>query len=236
MKGILRHIPNTLTLANLFCGCLAIVMVFSNSLVSAGFLILLAAVFDFLDGAAARLLKAYSPLGKELDSLADMVSFGVAPATIAFSIMLGQYTRMPFPSWAFIAFVMALFSALRLAKFNINTEQVDHFIGMPTPANALFWATLPMLIIDFQERFSGASWVNDLFHPLVIGGLCIWLAILLIVPWPMLSLKFKNFGFKQNWSRYLLLWIVLGLYFCIGIAAIPIGVLLVYPILSLLKR
>jgi CDP-diacylglycerol--serine O-phosphatidyltransferase len=227
----MKHIPNTITLANLLCGCLAIVAVFSGQLTTAGFLIFLAAIFDFLDGFAARLLKAYSDIGKELDSLADVVSFGVAPAMIAFQIILAQPTKMLFPQMPYIAFAMVLFSALRLAKFNIDTKQTENFIGMPTPANALFWASLPLVVNDLHTRFSPET-VKMLFHPSIIAVLCVIFATLLVAPIPMLSFKFKSTTFKPNWQRFVLIWLILGLYFIVGISAIPIGIL-VYPLLSL---
>jgi CDP-diacylglycerol--serine O-phosphatidyltransferase len=227
----MKHIPNIITLANLLCGCLSIVAVFSGQLTTAGFLIFLAAIFDFLDGFAARLLKAYSDIGKELDSLADMVSFGVAPAMIAFQIILAQQSKMLFPQMPYIAFAMVLFSALRLAKFNIDIRQTENFIGMPTPANALFWASLPLVVNDLQTKFSPET-VKMLFHPNIIAVLCVIFATLLVVPIPMLSFKFKSTAFKPNWQRFVLVWLVLGLYFVVGISAIPIGIL-VYPLLSL---
>ncbi len=230
----MKHLPNTITLANLLCGCLSIVAVFSGQLVTAGFLIFLSAIFDFLDGFAARLLKAYSNIGKELDSLADMVSFGVAPAMIAFQIILAQPSKMWFPQMPYIAFAMVLFSALRLAKFNIDTRQTEHFIGMPTPANAMFWASLPLVVNDLYTKFSPET-VKMVFHPAIVAVLCVIFAALLVLPIPMLSFKFKTTAFKPNWQRFVLIWLVLGLYFVIGISAIPVGIL-VYPLLSLTLR
>lgn len=228
----LKHIPNTLTLLNLFCGCLSIVAVFSGQLPTAGFLIFIAAIFDFCDGFAARLLNAYSAIGKELDSLADVVSFGVAPAMIAFRYIFAQSAKLPFEELSYLAFVMVLFSALRLAKFNIDTRQTEHFIGMPTPANALFWASLPLTLTDLNKKLLGhlAEW---LFHPWVLLGLCVLFAALLVLPIPMLSFKFKTTAFKPNWQRFVLIWLVLGLYFVIGISAIPVGIL-IYPLFSVL--
>jgi CDP-diacylglycerol--serine O-phosphatidyltransferase len=230
----MKYIPNTITLANLFCGCLSIVATFSGQITTAGFLIFLAAVFDFLDGFAARQLKAYSELGKQLDSLADIVSFGVAPAVIAFRIMFVHQAELLFANLPYIAFVMVLFSALRLAKFNIDTRQTEHFIGMPTPANALFWASLPLVLRDLLEKnLSNVEAI--LFHPVVIAILCVLFSALLVLPIPMLSFKFKTTAFKPNWQRFTLIWLILGLYFIIGVSAIPIGIL-VYPLLSLTIR
>ena len=230
----MKHIPNLFTFANLFCGCLSIVATFGGQLVLAGFLIFLAAVFDFLDGFSARWLKAYSDLGKQLDSLADVVSFGVAPAVIAFRIMFAHQAALPFPQFPYIAFVIVLLSALRLAKYNIDTRQTDHFWGMPTPANAMFWASLPLVLREFHEK----ELVNleaVFFHPIAVGVFCVVLATLLVLPIPMFSFKFKTLGFKPNWQRFVLIWFVLGMYFVVGISAIPLGIL-VYPLLSLTLR
>ena len=230
----MKHIPNLITLANLFCGCLSIVATFNGQITLAGFLIFLAAIFDFLDGFSARILNAYSAIGKELDSLADVVSFGVAPAMIAFNIIVFRQTELPFEALSYIAFVMVLFSALRLAKFNIDTKQTEHFVGMPTPANAMFWASLPLVFRDLYEKELFNLQIA-IFNPYVIIGFCILFAALLVLPIPMLSFKFKTTDFKPNWQRFVLIWFVLGLYFIIGVSAIPIGIL-VYPLLSLTIR
>ena len=230
----MKHIPNTITLANLFCGCLSIVATFSGNIGAAGLLIFLAAIFDFLDGFSARLLNAYSELGKQLDSLADIVSFGVAPAMIAFRIMFARQADLPFDWLVYTAFVMVLFSALRLAKFNIDTRQTEHFIGMPTPANAMFWASLPLVLRDFTVKELTQLEVI-MFHPLMIAGFCVLLAILLVLPIPMLSFKFKSIDFKSNWQQMVFIWIVLILYFIIGVSAIPLGILM-YPLLAFTIR
>ena len=144
---ITKHIPNTLTCLNLFSGCLAIIAAYNADFTMASVFIVAGAIFDFFDGMSARMLKAYSPLGKELDSLADMVTFGVAPAMMIFTILRGitncgcmsEFISEYIP---YLAFVIAAFSALRLAKFNIDERQTSSFIGMPTPANALFLVIL----------------------------------------------------------------------------------------------
>ena len=142
--NIRKHIPNTITCLSLVSGCIATVMALQDNYLWAAIWIIIAAVFDFLDGFAARLLKAYSPMGKELDSLSDMVSFGVAPGMIVFS-MLGQ-ASLPLGEIGryipYLAFVIPAFSGLRLAKFNIDERQTTSFIGMPVPAHALFWASV----------------------------------------------------------------------------------------------
>src|SRR5690606_26151264 len=142
--SILKHLPNFITLCKLFCGCIGIVVVLEGHVTYAAYLIWLAALLDFLDGFVARLLHAYSPIGKELDSLADMVTFGVLPSIIMF-VLLQEKTEGAY--WHWIAFVIAACSALRLAKFNVDTRQSDSFIGLPTPANALFISALPFIIM-----------------------------------------------------------------------------------------
>ena len=135
---ITKHIPNTITSLNLLSGCFGVVYAFDGNLIFAGYAILVAAFLDFFDGMAARLLNAHSPIGKELDSLADMVSFGFLPSVIIYQLIAqssGIYNEMP--AVKYIAFLIAIFSALRLAKFNVDTRQTENFIGLPTPSCAL---------------------------------------------------------------------------------------------------
>lgn len=163
--GIKKHIPNSITCCNLISGCIATTFAFAGDAKMALLWIIIGAVFDFFDGMSARLLHVSSPIGKELDSLADDVTFGVAPATILFSelsvleypgVLLGIKDYIPY-----VAFLMAAFSALRLAKFNLDERQTTSFIGLPTPANALFWSSLIV---------SNPSWLEKLalfhIHPL----------------------------------------------------------------------
>lgn len=198
---ITRHIPNTVTCCNLFSGCLAIVWAYQgNYRVALGF-ILLGAVFDFFDGMLARALQAYSPLGKELDSLADDITFGVAPSMIVFSL----FKEVSVPAFLspvagylpYAAFLIAVFSALRLAKFNIDTRQTSSFIGVPTPANALFWGALVVGAHDFL--------VSDFFNAcylLLLVGFTSWL---LVAEIPMFSLKFKNLSWRDNKVQFVFL-------------------------------
>jgi len=137
-----KHIPNFLTCLNLFSGCIGVYYAFQGNYFAVLVFILIAAFFDFIDGLAARLLQAYSPMGKELDSLADVVSFGLAPGAVCFSLL----SQSSLPFWvAFAGFVITLFSALRLAKFNIDERQGSSFLGLATPANAIFWVGLAIL-------------------------------------------------------------------------------------------
>ena len=180
---------------NLFSGCIAIVYAFQEAYLTAALFIALAAVFDFLDGFAARLLKAYSAMGKELDSLADLVSFGVAPGVMAYSYIASLSTTMDSPAWfAWFGFLIPVFSALRLAKFNLDERQTSSFLGLPTPANALFWA--------FGIGSSFNFFLSYTFNPIILViGILIFSA-LLVLEIPMFSLKFKSFQWKGNRLRY----------------------------------
>lgn len=188
---IKKHIPNFITTLNLFSGCFAIYYGFQANYEMVMAFILIAAVFDFMDGLAARILKAYSAMGKELDSLADVVSFGVAPGVLVFSLI----NESVLPDWmAFVGFIVPVFSALRLAKFNIDVRQTSSFIGMPTPANALFWAGM-------GYSFSDLLIDNGLLTIVLAIVFCLFL----VSEVPMFSLKFKNLSLKNNWVQYLFL-------------------------------
>ncbi|HDP55064.1 MAG TPA: CDP-diacylglycerol--serine O-phosphatidyltransferase [Bacteroidetes bacterium] len=233
-----KYIPNTLTLANLFLGCLSIVSSFEGNLLLAGYFILFAAVFDFLDGFSARLLKAYSPLGKELDSLSDLVSFGVAPSVIVFHLLksaLGLSVSQGFTEGnAILAmpFLIAVFSALRLAIFNIDTRQTTSFIGLPTPANAIF---IVGLVLGQNSSFSHFFEVLTASSTALVVMVII-LSALLVSPIPMFSLKVKKgAGFKYHWAQVMLiLGGVVALIF-LGLASISI-VILAYILLSIISN
>lgn len=190
---IVRNIPNTITCCNLVSGCIATYHAFQGDARSALMWIIIGAVFDFFDGMTARLLHVSSPIGKELDSLADDVTFGVAPATIVYSALL---LALPphYSLLAFAAFIIAAFSALRLAKFNLDERQAMGFIGLPTPANALFWGSLVVYSPTWLTGYS-FSWVIIL----VLALLSSWL---LVSEVPMFALKFKHWGFKGNEIKY----------------------------------
>lgn len=188
---IKKHIPNFITCLNLFSGSMAVYYAFQANYTAVLWLVLLAAVFDFFDGFAARLLKAYSPMGKEMDSLADVISFGLAPGALAFSLL----RESPLPDWvAFAGFIIPVFSALRLAKFNIDERQTSSFIGMPTPANAIFW-------IGIGYSHDNMLAVNEW----VLLGLIVGFSLLLVSEIPMFSLKFKSMSLKANQLQYIFL-------------------------------
>ena len=195
--SIKKHIPNTITCCNLICGCIATYWAFCGIYDTALLFIILGAVFDFFDGMSARLLKVSSPLGLQLDSLADDITFGFAPSAIVFDFLKQNATQLPWHYLAYIAFVMAAFSALRLAKFNIDERQTMGFIGLPTPANALFWGSLLV---------GGEEWLSS--SPYTIYGVIVMMFVscyLLVSEIPMFALKFKHWGWKGNEVKYIFL-------------------------------
>lgn len=197
--NIKKHIPNTITCCNLVSGCIATSYAFGGSPKMALLWIVIGAVFDFFDGMSARLLHVSSPIGKELDSLADDVTFGVAPATIVFSeLMVLEYPSFLQPFCEYIpyfAFLIAAFSALRLAKFNLDERQTTSFIGMPTPANALFWGSL---VVYNPFWLEGYSW-----SVIIVLALVVVTSLLLVSELPMFALKFKQWSFKGNEIKYI---------------------------------
>lgn len=196
-NSITKHIPNTITALNLISGCIAITFALNGALDIAGYCILLSAIFDFLDGLSARWLKAYSAIGKELDSLADVVSFGVAPSMILYHVLLqAQWPESIAPIAPYLpycAFVMAAFSALRLAKFNLDERQTISFIGLNTPANAMFWLSL----LGFETTVE--------ILPLGLIALCFIFSGLLISEIEMFSFK----SFSLDWRSHKLQYVVI---------------------------
>jgi CDP-diacylglycerol--serine O-phosphatidyltransferase len=232
-----RHIPNFVTLLNLTCGAITIVLTFDQALVAATYFIALAAVFDFLDGMLARLLNAKSDIGLQLDSLADVVSFGLAPSFILYQMMLVASNRPDFTIgglevFAFAAFVIAAFSALRLAKFNIDPAQKEGFVGLPTPADALFIASLPWVVMQATTRD----------HMLLLGLmdnywllllLAIIFSLLMVAPLPLFSLKLRNLSWNTNKLRYVFAALSVLLVVTISAYALPL-IIVLYLLLSLL--
>jgi len=203
--NIKRHIPNAITCLNLFCGCMAVVFALRGWLGFAVYMVIAAAIFDFCDGWAARLLKAYSPLGKELDSLADLVSFGLAPAAMMhyeFCQILSPkisfgLDSIPWELYSFFPFVFVVAAALRLAKFNTDSRQSEHFIGLPTPASALFISAL--LVYATQTP----KWMPLLDTVYTIPILVVAVSWLMLLNLPMFSLKIKALQWKGNQIRFL---------------------------------
>lgn len=231
-----RHIPNAITCCNLLSGCVAAVYAFQGLYLVAFVCIIMGAVFDFFDGLTARALKVSSPIGKELDSLADVVTFGFAPAAMVFS-WLGEcveaHSTTAFDSrlslvgalLPFLAFLLVAFSALRLAKFNVDERQTSSFIGLPTPANALFWASL---VVGYGDFIYGLN-----YGWLLMIGLVLLSCYLLVADIPMFSLKFKYFAWRANKLRYSFL-IASAPMLLLGVgAAVPI--ISLYVAVSIIK-
>lgn len=230
-NAIKRNIPNALTSCNLLSGCIATHMAFQGNYTWAFVFIIIGATFDFFDGMAARLLHVVSPIGKELDSLADDVTFGVAPAAVAFSL----FGEVHYPAFLqplagfmpYTAFLIAVFSALRLAKFNIDVRQATSFIGMPTPANALFWSSL---VVGEHEFLTSGS-----FNACYLFVLVVVMSLLLVAEIPMFSLKFKDLTWSHNKTSYIFLIVCIPLILLFrwsGFAAVIVW----YVILSLLTH
>ena len=226
---ITRNIPNTITCCNLISGCIATLSAFMGETHLALLCIIIGAVFDFFDGMSARLLHVSSSIGKELDSLADDITFGMAPAAIVFYEM----EIMDYPAFLapiqpyvpFVAFLIAAFSALRLAKFNLDERQAMGFIGLPTPANALFWGALLVGARDFIEN---TSWILPVVVCMIL--LSCWLLVSEI---PMFALKFKHWGWKGNQVKYLFLITCVPLLIVFGVTAFAI-IIAWYVLLSAL--
>jgi len=216
-----KHLPNTITCCNLISGCTATYFAFMSDFQMALLFIVVGAVFDFFDGMVARLLHVSSPIGKELDSLADDITFGFAPSAIIFSYLCTFHIHMLFVP--FLAFVMAAFSALRLAKFNLDERQALGFIGLPTPANALFWGSLIVGLQQYEVYFEGLEWV------ILLGSFIS--CYLLIAEIPMFALKFKHWGWKDNEIKYIFLLSCIPLLLFLGIIGLA-AIIAWYVILS----
>ena len=223
---IKKHIPNTITCCNLIAGCIATYYAFQGHYYEALLFIIIGAVFDFFDGMSARLLHVSSPIGKELDSLADDITFGFAPSAMVFSFLSSFHIHLTFVP--FLAFVIAAFSALRLAKFNLDERQALGFIGLPTPANALFWGAL-ISSLDFQ------TWLEPYMLPeywlYIILALIPISCYLLVSEIPMFALKFKHWGWKGNEVKYLFLLSCIPLLWLLGTGGLA-AIIAWYIILS----
>jgi len=222
----MRHLPNFITILNLLSGCLGIVMVFEGRLFWASAFIWIGAIFDFLDGFAARMLRQYSLIGKELDSLADVVTFGVLPACMVYAYLQIGTDQLYI---AFLSFLLVGASAYRLAKFNVDDRQKDAFLGLPTPASGIFFSAFP-----FIEHFHPVLFTT-ISQPTVLLGITIVISLLLISEFPMFSLKFKSFTWKDNQLKYLFIITSVVLIATIHFLAIP-TIIFLYVFLSLITR
>lgn len=236
-----RHnIPNFLTLCNLAAGVVSVTLVMRGDLVWAALFIFIAAVFDFLDGTAARWLNARSELGKQLDSLADVVSFGVAPGIIIFKLLSAGcegscniLERMHITPY--FALLIPVMSAIRLAKFNIDLRQEENFIGMPTPANALFFASIPLVLLAGEQFYPlvRLEFLTEFFtNTRSMAILTVLMSYLLISDFRMFSMKFKTTGWKGNEPRYIFLSLTALLLVMFSVGGIPLAILC-YFLLSL---
>jgi CDP-diacylglycerol--serine O-phosphatidyltransferase len=223
-KRVKKHLPNAITCANLFSGCIGIVFAFQDNLIVAAYAIFLSSIFDFFDGLASRVLNSYSFIGKDLDSLADMVSFGVLPSVIIYELFLKAHQINNVSHFLnFAAFLIPVFSALRLAKFNNDTRQSDSFIGLPTPANAILIASLPLILQQYEVLGS------YILNPYVLTVLVLVMCALLVSEIPLMSLKFN-----KNIFRYLLLLFSAILILFFKFVAVPV-VIIIYITLSLIQ-
>lgn len=271
-------IPNILTAGNLLCGCLSILFTLQGRLDLAAYLIFIAMLLDFLDGFAARLLNKQGELGKQLDSLADMVSFGAAPGIIVFVLLIvsgavsvhgsladvltgdsmGSSMKMlidqyfsaliygnpeglasTFYGWnlmlPFLALLIPFFSLFRLAKFNLDTRQSEHFIGLPTPANTLFFVAIALTLwFGFGTQGYPALLAEILLREGVLSTLIVIFSVMLITELPLIALKFKDFSFKNNANKYILIGLSITLMLLLSVFALPFIVLL-YLTISLIS-
>jgi CDP-diacylglycerol--serine O-phosphatidyltransferase len=218
----LRFLPNLITLANLFFGCVGVVLALNSEIRLAVYLIWVCGVLDVLDGLAARGLGVSSDIGKQLDSLADLVSFGLLPSVIIYSLMAG-YLEIP---WPYFALLIPLFSALRLARYNLDPEQNIDFKGLPAPANAIFISSFPAIIDQIGGNLR-PELENPVYWLLMIAILC----YLLVSKVWLFGLKFQSLGWTQNKYRYLFIVLSAILVIAWGVKAVPL-VMLYYLVLS----
>jgi CDP-diacylglycerol--serine O-phosphatidyltransferase len=236
-----NHIPNLITLLNLSSGLIALVFAFETNLQMAFFWVCAGIFFDFWDGFFARILKAKSAIGLQLDSLADMVTSGVVPGVVMFQLLANindmheEYNLAAENNYMgilpYVGFVITLASCYRLAKFNVDTRQTDSFIGLPTPANALFIMSLPIILHETGEGFI----FDSLSNPYVLIGISLLSAFMLNAEIPLFSLKVKYFNWESNKVQFIFLIISLLLLFFFQYLAIPL-IILFYVLLSFLSN
>ena len=222
MKRLSSYIPNIITCCNLTAGSLAVIMALRGTFEQAALFILIAAVCDFLDGLSARLLHAYSDMGKELDSLSDLISFGLAPGLMVYAL-LNDYLLLPYGNLEYLAYIALLIpvaGGIRLAKFNVDDRQTTSFIGLPIPANALFW--IGVCFADTRD-----------WHPVIILALIVLFSYLMVSNLPMFSLKASNLSWSNNKLRYILIITSLGLIIWLGLTGLA-GAIIAYILLSLI--
>ena len=227
-----QHIPNTITCCNLLSGCFSILFSFSVMPVAAAIMIFAAGLFDFFDGFTARLLKVHSPIGGDLDSLSDVVSFGVAPGFIMYQLLSEGMVEPIWPLgevslFACFAFLLPMFSAVRLAKFNVDDRQTTSFIGLPTPPMAIFMASLPLAF--WQLGMLGQPVLNPYF----CLGIVVLFSVLMVCNRPFFSFKMKTLNWKDNKLRWIFLGLAVVGFVAFRFVALPF-ILLVYILMSVL--
>lgn len=241
--SIVRHIPNILTLGNLFCGTVATIFAIKGDFFATAFLVILGIGFDFLDGFAARLLKVQGELGKQLDSLADMVTSGVVPGIVMLQLLVNAIDKDAVGYFGvdaygksgsnlpYLGIILTLAACYRLAKFNLDERQTDSFIGVPTPAMSLFVISLP-LIVEYTDYHLVVELIQNQYF---LIGVILFFSFIMNSEIPLFSLKFKNFGLKDNLVKYVFLILSIVLLVVIKVAAIP-TIILLYILISLIQN
>lgn len=239
-----KHIPNSITLGNLLCGCFALVNAFKGDLVWSAYFVGIALVLDFFDGFTARALKVSSAIGKDLDSLADMVTFGLVPGVVMFHLINYSVSDLTNPVnsvWiqysevspiAYLAFSITIFSAVRLAKFNNDTRQTQSFIGLPTPANAMIICSIPLILAFQPNVFFNSMLMKHTEYLIVLTAL---LSYLLVAELPLFALKFKTFAWADNKLVYVFLMCSVVGIALLKFIAIPI-IILLYILISIVNK
>ena len=238
MMYIKKHIPNLITLGNLFCGTVAVIFAVKNQLEMAALFVVLGVLFDFLDGFVARLLHVSGELGKQLDSLADMVTSGVVPGIVMYQLLMNattpieDFSRTDTPHYlAYIGLLLTLGAGYRLAKFNIDTRQTDAFIGLPTPAMALFVLSIPLIQLYEPQPF----FLSMSYNPYFLIGVTVLFVYLMNAEIKLFALKFKTFGWKENALKYLFLLTCIILLITLRFVAIPL-IILLYVLISFMTQ
>jgi len=225
----MKKLPNIITCLNLYAGCMSCILSLAHNNYTGAFIfILLAACFDFLDGFSARLLKAYSPKGAQLDSLADVISFGAAPGFLVYSFLLKSSVTVPFgTNIPLLALLIPIFAALRLAKFNVDKRQTSSFLGLPVPANGLFWGSLIPCISPLEN--------NPVFYTYFTVILIIIFCLLMVSELPMFAAKFTHYKWVGNEYPYIMILtglLLLAFFHLLGVCL----AIVCYILLSLIKH
>ncbi|MDD5570475.1 MAG: CDP-diacylglycerol--serine O-phosphatidyltransferase [Bacteroidales bacterium] len=235
-----KHIANAVTCINILCGCFAVISLINRELWMASYFVYLAVIFDFIDGFVARALNVKSEFGKQLDSLADAISFGLVPGILMYrlifiSISISNINISPY--FACFGFLITVFSLLRLAKYNLDIRQEEHFIGLPTPANAIFIMSFPLILQNPYCSFFSNEYlfIVIILNPIVLISLTFIVSALLISEIPLFALKFKTFSLKENKLVYSFLFISIILLAIFYFIAIPM-ITILYIILSLFNN